>query len=96
MTDLRKLARGQDCQVRIPGICNFNPETVVLAHFRMPGTCGVGMKPHDYQAAICCSACHDALDQRTPTHYAKSELDLMMCHGILRTHECWRRMGVMK
>ena len=30
--NLRKLAKGRDCQVRLPGICNGNPETVVLAH----------------------------------------------------------------
>ncbi|MBC7213069.1 MAG: DUF1364 family protein, partial [Pseudomonas sp.] len=24
---VRESARGQDCTVRIPGICNFNPET---------------------------------------------------------------------
>lgn len=96
MTDLRKLARGQECQVRIPGVCNFNPETVVLAHFRMPGTCGVGMKPSDWQAAFACSACHDALDMRVRTNYYKDALDLMFCMGILRTHEHWRRVGVMK
>ncbi|EJN2318773.1 DUF1364 family protein, partial [Escherichia coli] len=27
MVDLRKAARGQMCQVRIPGYCNHNPET---------------------------------------------------------------------
>ncbi|VEI70653.1 82 prophage-derived uncharacterized protein ybcO [Serratia quinivorans] len=40
MTNLRKEAKGRDCQVRMPGICNFNPETTVLAHYRMAGTCG--------------------------------------------------------
>ena len=96
MTDLRKLALGQDCQVRIPGVCNFNPETTSLAHFRMAGTCGVGLKPSDWQASLACSACHDAVDMRVPTQYTKDELDLMMCHGILRTHEHWRRIGVMQ
>ncbi|ECK2143415.1 DUF1364 domain-containing protein, partial [Salmonella enterica subsp. enterica serovar Enteritidis] len=32
MADLRKAARGRECQVRIPGYCNHNPETTVLAH----------------------------------------------------------------
>ncbi|HFV6815175.1 TPA: nuclease domain-containing protein, partial [Escherichia coli] len=27
MVNLRKAARGQMCQVRIPGYCNHNPET---------------------------------------------------------------------
>ncbi|MBN0566960.1 nuclease domain-containing protein, partial [Klebsiella pneumoniae] len=25
MADLRKAARGRECQVRIPGVCNGNP-----------------------------------------------------------------------
>ncbi len=32
MANLRKEARGRECQVRIYGICNGNPETTVLAH----------------------------------------------------------------
>ncbi len=30
MADLRKAARGRECQVRIPGVCNGNSETSVL------------------------------------------------------------------
>ncbi|EOO4081228.1 nuclease domain-containing protein, partial [Escherichia coli] len=26
MADLRKAARSRECQVRIPGVCNGNPE----------------------------------------------------------------------
>ncbi|MGV3346389.1 nuclease domain-containing protein, partial [Enterobacteriaceae bacterium LUAb1] len=37
MANLRKEAKGRECQVRIPGICNGNSETVVLAHLRMAG-----------------------------------------------------------
>ncbi|MWQ11334.1 nuclease domain-containing protein, partial [Glaesserella parasuis] len=25
--DLRKEAKGRECQVRLPGVCNFNAET---------------------------------------------------------------------
>lgn len=35
MVDLRKAARGQMCTVRIPGYCNHDPETSVLAHYRL-------------------------------------------------------------
>jgi hypothetical protein len=84
--NLRKLANGMDCQVRIPGICNFNSETVVLAHYRLAGTCGVGMKPPDLLGAWCCSSCHDYIDGRTKR---KAE-DLtyvrgMHAEGCLRT-----------
>lgn len=43
MTDLCKAARGRECQVRIPGVCNGNDETSVLAHIRLAGLCGTGL-----------------------------------------------------
>lgn len=43
MADLRKAARGRECQVRIPGVCNGNSETSVLAHIRLAGLCGIGL-----------------------------------------------------
>lgn len=64
MTDLRKLAKGQECKVRLPGICNFNDETTVLAHIRL-GYFGIGKKPSDWCGVHACSACHDELDRRT-------------------------------
>lgn len=60
---LRDSARGQDCAVRIPGTCNFNPETTVLAHLPC-GQKGIGMKGLDTVAVYACSACHDAIDGR--------------------------------
>jgi Protein of unknown function (DUF1364) len=48
--NLRKLAKGMECQVRLPG-CNFDPETTVLAHYRLAGTCGIGIKPPDLLGA---------------------------------------------
>lgn len=65
MANLRKEARGRECQVRIYGVCNGNPETTVLAHYRMAGICGTGMKPDDLIGAWACSACHDEIDRRT-------------------------------
>ncbi|MDD0099068.1 DUF1364 family protein, partial [Shigella flexneri] len=55
MANLRKEARGRECQVRIYGVCNGNPETTVLAHYRMAGICGTGMKPDDLIGAWACS-----------------------------------------
>ena len=67
MANLRKEARGRECQVRIYGVCNGNPETTVLAHYRMAGICGTGMKPDDLIGAWACSACHDEIEQRRQT-----------------------------
>jgi hypothetical protein len=60
---IRAAARGQDCTVRLPGICNFNPETTVLAHLPC-GQRGIGIKSPDNIAVFSCSACHDAIDGR--------------------------------
>lgn len=91
---LRNSARGQDCQVRVPGICNHNPETTVLAHV---GTgAGMGMKTNDFEAAFCCSACHDAIDGRAKTPFSALELKLMAKEGGERTREIWFNSGVIK
>ena len=81
---IRQAARGQQCQIRLPGICNRNPETVVLAHYRMGGTCGTGLKPPDWQAAFACSACHDEADRRTQ-YMDENEVRLAHAEGVMRT-----------
>lgn len=94
MANLKKEAKGRDCQIRIPGVCNFNPYTTVLAHYRLAGICGMGMKPNDYVAAISCSSCHDAVDGRIKTQYTRDELKLMHAEGVFRTLEIWKKEGL--
>ena len=71
MADLRKAARSRECQVRIPGVCNGNPETSVLAHIRLAGLCGTGIKPPDLIAPIPCPP-HPAETTR-PTLFVDAE-----------------------
>ena len=91
--NLRKNARGRDCMVRIGGVCNHNPETVVLAHL---GGGGMGAKRHDLHGAWCCSNCHDALDGRNQNHACTPD-ELKLCHyeGVIRTQEVLIREGVL-
>lgn len=70
-----KAAQGQECQVRIPEVCNGNPETVVAAHSNqyIHGK-GGALKAHDCFVAWACSDCHRELDQggmkyEDKTHY---------------------------
>ena len=85
-TKLTRAARGRDCQVRIPGICNGNPETTILAHYRLAGTrSGMGIKPNDLQGAWACSACHDAVDGRVASEFNRHELRMMHLEGLVRT-----------
>lgn len=96
MTDLRKLARGRDCTVRLPGVCNGNPETTVLAHFRMAGISGIGMKSPDLAAAWACSACHDAIDRRAHTDLDRDYVRLAHLEGVVRTQAELMKLGVIK
>lgn len=57
----RDAARGQQCTMRLPGVCNGDPETTVLAH---RNGAGMGMKAPDHDAADVCSNCHRCLDER--------------------------------
>lgn len=93
MANLRKEAKGRECQVRIMGVCNFNPETTVLAHYRMAGLNGVGMKPNDLFGTWACSACHDAIDGRVQTEFSREELRLAHAEGIFRTQQALIREG---
>ena len=91
--NLRKYARGKDCQIRIPGICNFNPETTVLCHLNGGG----GMKHHDLHAAWGCSDCHDAVDgRRARVHYSREALKLMHLESVIRTQIQLIKAGILK
>ena len=91
--NLRKLAQGKPCQVRVPLHCNHNPETTVLAHYRLSGYSGTGMKPDDWSfGAWCCSACHDVIDGRVKTDHEQKILRLMHAEGCMRTQAELRKM----
>lgn len=92
---LTKAAKGRECKVRIPGVCNGNPETVVLAHYRLAGTCGAGKKPHDMQGAWACSSCHDVIDGRRHA-ISRDEARLLHAEGVMRTQDCLVREGLVK
>ena len=91
---LTDLARGEPCMIRIPGICNHNPETTVAAHYRLAGLCGVGTKPLDILSAHACHECHQAVDQRAGTDdYTRFELRLAHAEAVLRTIDKLVREG---
>src|ERR1700744_5938539 len=86
--DLTKLARGMPCQIRIPHVCNGNPETTVACHVRMVGISGAGMKAPDLLIAFGCSACHDVVDGRVKCDVGPGERRLMLLEGMART-QAW-------
>jgi hypothetical protein len=95
---IRKSAKGEQCLVRIPGVCNHNPETTVLAHYRLAGFCGTGMKPPDWMGAYSCSACHDVIDHRKdPSQWLDAaEISSYHLEGILRTQARLIEKGLLR
>ena len=57
---IRDSARGQDCTLRLVGVCNFNEETTVLAHIGRNR--GMALKCDDTMAVFSCSSCHAKID----------------------------------
>ena len=66
MSKKQRSARGQDCVLNIPGVCNRNPETTVLAHVGS----GSAKRRDDALAVYACSDCHDAIDRRSKVFLA--------------------------
>ena len=91
---LRKAAKDRGCTVRIPGVCNFNSATTVLAHIRLAGVSGMGMKSPDLLGAWACSSCHDAIDRRFRTDLDRDYVRLAHLEGMVRTIAQLRKEGL--
>jgi hypothetical protein len=93
MSKIRKLAKGQPCMVRIPGVCNFDTSTTVLAHLN---GYGIGGKNMDFHGAFCCSSCHDVVDHRVKSLFSTDEVLVYFYQGIFRTQRILFDQGVIQ
>ena len=86
MSKLRNAARGKPCMVRLTG-CTGGGDTTVLAHYRMAGYSGVGMKPDDLAfGAWACLNCHDLVDgRRREPGLSRQDLRLAHAEAVMRT-----------
>lgn len=87
--DLRRLAKGQKCYLRLCGY-QHDPRTVVLAHIRIGGIAGMGQKPPDICAVPLCVDCHACVDGRQ-THYEEAgrTLPAGVMSELLRAQNQW-------
>lgn len=83
--NLRKLAKGQECKIRVPGVCVGDPSTTVLAHIRLIGVSGLGLKAPDLLGTHACYACHALCDGQTKSDYTADQRRLMLLEGMART-----------
>lgn len=90
---IRKSAQGEDCQIRLYGVCNFDPSTTVLAHL---GGAGLAMKGYDIQGSYACYKCHMTVDGQLPSNYTQNELRLAHLEGMVRTQDLMIKKGLIK
>lgn len=57
---ITRSASGENCSLRIQGICNHRQATTVFAH--LPGNKGTATKNHDLIGVYACVFCHQHLD----------------------------------
>lgn len=96
-TKVLNSARGQTCTMRLPGICNGNPETTVWCHLN-GGAFGKGMgqKAHDILGFHGCFACHSYLDTGHGTRPLVSNDVLLECllNAVCETYVRLVRAGI--
>jgi hypothetical protein len=92
MTPIRRAACGEECTLRIGGVCNYDPATSVWCHSnRLEHGKGMGTKAHDIFGCIGCSACHAFYDggyvragwTRAEVEHA-FDIAMGISHGVLR------------
>jgi hypothetical protein len=89
--------RGEECTLRIPGVCNRDPATTVLCHSnRLADGKGMGLKAPDSAACFACHACHDVLDGRRPlpANLTREQLNAGFDAAVVRTHARLREKGI--
>ena len=96
-TSARRAARGRDCTLMIPGVCNRDPATTVLCHSnRLADGKGMGLKAPDSAACFGCSDCHDVLDGRRPlpSWLTRELLEYMFDRARNATQEQLKQEGI--
>ena len=64
---IRESARGEDCTVRIPGVCRAHPDYTIWSHAPLGAAGkGRGLKALDLCGAYCCTACDAVIDGQSP------------------------------
>ena len=81
---LRASAKGEECTLNIAGVCNYNSETVILAHLPDESH-GMSRKSDDISACFACDNCHSVIDGRVTFDMSKAEKEWYMRRGQTRT-----------
>jgi len=89
---LLAMARGQRCLLRVPGVCNGDPETTVACHSNLSiHEKGGHRKADDCYSVWGCARCHTWLDSSYSATGAARSQRFMAAH--LRQVMEWRRIA---
>ena len=69
---LTESAQGEECTLRLAGICSYRTDTTVWAHLPDESK-GGSTKADDISGCYACQACHDVIDGRCRTHTLTAE-----------------------
>lgn len=88
MSKITESARFEDCTVRIPGVCTFDPAQTIWSHART-GRAGKGrgIKAIDLAGAYACTSCDAVYDGQRPrpSGMSKEQVDLDWFNGHLES-----------
>ena len=94
---IRDSARGEDCTVRIPGACTFDPAKTIWSHAPLGAAGkGRGIKALDLCGAYCCTACDAVIDGQAapPPGYSRTEAITDWFFGHMRSLVRLRQKGL--
>lgn len=88
MSKITASANGQDCQVRIVGVCTYDPATTIWSHCRHGAAGkGKGIKALDLAGAYACTACDGVYDGQIsrPNGMSKDQVEMDWFYGHIRS-----------
>ncbi len=94
MSKITESANGQDCQIRIIGVCT-NRNVVWCHAIGLSSGKGMRKKSPDILGAYGCEACHDAYDRRIkPRDISYEQIEMDFHHGHQRSVVILNEMGL--
>lgn len=99
MSKITVSARGESCALRLPGVCNHNPETTVWAHHnKLDGGKAKGKKLArlDHIGAYACYACHMVLDgqAKRPAWLTLEAVERAMARAVRECEDRLKEKGL--
>lgn len=87
---LLRMARGKECLLQVPGVCNGDRSTTVACHSNLAEHGKSGARKADDQNSVHgCGACHSWLDQGPASYEEKRAVFLL---ALRRQTQVWRIM----